>query len=91
MECFFETVNVGTAKLDNFVTRNTNEVMMFLITGSLEVTMVLLKVCRLDKPLLAQEIERTIHGGETDAVAALPGYLKDLIRAQMPGLFANDL
>jgi len=91
LESFFQTVNVGAAELDNFLTRNTDEVMMLLITGGFEVAMVLLKVCRLDEPLLAQEIESAVHGGKTDSVAALPGDLKDLVRAQMSGLLANDL
>lgn len=91
LECFFETVNVGAAELDDFLARNADEVMVLFVTGSLEVTMVLLKVSCFDKSLLAQEIERSVHGGETDAVAALPGYLKHFIRAQMPGLFADDL
>ncbi len=91
LECFFETVDVGAAELDHFLTRNADEVMVLLIAGSLEVAMVLLQVCRFDETLLAQEIKGAVHGGEADTVAALPGDLKDLIRAQMPGLFADDL
>ena len=91
LERFFEAVNMGTAELDDFLAGNADEVMVLLIAGSLKVTMVLLQVCRLDEPLLAQEVKCAVHGGEADAVAALPGYLKDLVRAQMPGLFADDL
>ena len=62
LECFPQSVNVGAAELDYFLTRNADEVMMLLITGSLEVAVVLLKVCRLDQALLAQEIECAVHG-----------------------------
>lgn len=64
---------------------------MFLVAGGLEVTMVLLQVRRFDQSLLAQEIERAVHRGKTDTVATLPGDLEDLVRAEMPGLLANDL
>ena len=91
LESFFEAVDVGAAELDDFLARNADEVMMLLITGSLEVAMVLLKVGRLDEPLLAQEVEGAVNRGEADPVATLPGNLEDFIRAQMPGLFADDL
>ncbi len=42
LQSFFETVNVRTAKLDDFLARNTDEVVMFPITGSFEVAVVLL-------------------------------------------------
>ncbi len=79
------------AKLDDFLTRNTDEMVVFSITGSFEVAMVLLEVCRFDEALLAQEIERAVDRGETDTVTPLAGDLKDLIRAQVPRLLADDL
>ena len=79
------------AELDDFLTRNTDEMVMLSITGSFEVAMVLLEVRRFDEALFAQEIKRAVDRGETDAVAPLTGDLKDLIRAQMSRLLADDL
>ena len=86
-----ELVDVRAAKLNYFFACYADEVVMLSITGGFEVAMVLLQVRCLDEPLLAQEIERAVHGRETDAMTALPRDLKDLIRSQMPGLLANDL
>lgn len=79
------------AKLDDFLARNTDEMVVLLITGGFEVAMVLLEVRRFDEALLAQEFERAVDRGKTDAVAALPGDLKDLVSAQVSGLLADDL
>lgn len=91
LESLLETVDIRAAKLDDFLTRNTDEMVMLLVTGGFEVAMVLLEVRRFDEALLAQEIERAVDRGETDAVTPLAGDLKDLIRAQVPGLLADDL
>ena len=64
---------------------------VLLITGGFEVAVVLLQVRCLNEPLFAQEIERAVDGGEAHAVPALAGNLKDFVRAQMPGLLADDL
>lgn len=79
------------AELDDFLARNTDEMVMLLVAGGFEVSVVLLQVRRFDESLLAQEIERAIDRGETDTVAPLTGDLKDLIRAQVPGLLADYL
>ncbi len=82
---------MGAAELDDFLARDADEVVMFPITGGLEMAVVLLQVCGFNEALLAQQIQRAVHRGETDAVAALTRYLKDLIRTQVAGLLANDL
>ena len=91
LQRFLETLDMRAAELDDFLTGYTDEMVMLLIAGGFEVAMVLLEVRRFDEALLAQEIERAVDRGETDAVTALPGDLKDLIRAQVPGLLADNL
>ena len=86
-----EALDVGAAKLDDFRAGHANQVVVLLVAGGLEVAVVLLQVGRFHQALLAQEIERAVDGGEAHAVAALARNLKDLVRPQVPRLFADDL
>jgi hypothetical protein len=81
LQGLLQALDVGTAKLDHFLARNADQVVVFFFTGSFEVAVILLEVCRFNQALLTQKIERPVHGRQANAMPALSRNLKHLVRS----------